>query len=179
MAKTSSAKRYAQAVFQLALEKGQLDQWAKDLTSIASVFKEPGAQSILESKNVKPADKERFLSLTLGGINPLPMNLARMLIARHGVGAAMGIAIQYQEMLDKHRNVERGEIVTAIDLSPEQQTNIAAALEKIVGRKVILTTKKDPIVVGGFVARVGGKVIDGSVRTKLLDLQKELLQSSV
>ncbi len=178
MAQTSSAKRYAQAVFHLANEKGQLDQWAKDLTSIASVFKEEGAQAILTSKKVKPSDKDRFLTETLTGIGPTAMNLARMLVAREGVGAAIQIALQYQDLLDKHRGVERGEIVTAVDLSPEQQATIASTLERIVGRKVILTTRKDPIVVGGFIARVGGKVIDGSVRTKLLDLQKEL-QSSI
>ena len=178
MAKTSSARRYAQAVFQLALEKGQLDQWARDLTSLASVFKEQGAQSILESKNVKPVDKERFLSETLVGMSPIAMNLARMLVARDGVAAATEIALQYQEMLDKHRGVERGEIVAAIELSPEQQSNISSSLEKIVGHKVILSTRKDPIVVGGFVASVRGKVVDGSVRTKHLELQKEL-QSSI
>lgn len=178
MAQTSSAKRYAQAVFQLANEKGQLDQWAKDLTSIASVFKESGAQSILTSKKIKPSDKEKFLSETLTVVSPTAMNLARMLVAREGVGAAIEIALQYQDLLDKHRGVERGEIVTAIDLSQEQQATIASTLERIVGRKVILTTRKDPMVVGGFVARVGGKVIDGSVRTKLLELQKDL-QSSI
>lgn len=178
MAQRGSAKRYAQAVFQLANEKGQLDQWAKDLTSIASVFKEAGAQSILSSRKVKPADKDKFLSETLNGISPTAMNLARILVAREGVGAAIEIALQYQDLLDKHRGVERGEIVTAVDLSPEQQSTIASTLERIVGRKVILTTRKDPIVVGGLVARVGGKVIDGSVRTKLLELQKEL-QSSI
>ncbi|MSQ32094.1 MAG: ATP synthase F1 subunit delta [Dehalococcoidia bacterium] len=179
MAKSSSAKRYADAVFQLALETGQLEQWARDLTSMASVFKESGAQSILRSKTIKPADKDKFLALTLTGISPVAMNLARMLVARDGVGAATEIAIQYQEMMDKHQGVERGEVVTAIDITPEQQKTIASSLEKIVGHKVILTTRKDPIVVAGFVARVGGKVIDGSVRTKLLELQKELLQSSV
>ncbi len=179
MAKSSSAKRYAQAVFQLALEKGQLDQWARDLTSIASVFKETGSLAILSSKKISSADKGKFLSETLTGISPEAMNLARMLVARDGVGAAVEIALQYQELLDKHRGVERGEIVVAVDLSPEQQANITKTLENIMGRKVILTTRKDPIVVGGFVARVGGKVIDGSVRTKLLDLQKELLQAGV
>ena len=177
MAKGSTARRYAQAVFQIALERNQLEQWQKDLTAIAGVFGDPQAAIIFTSKSIRFPDKEKLLASLFEGMNPMAMNLARILVLKDGTGAAIGIAEEYLSMLDKQRGVQRGEVVAAIDLTPEQQATMARTLEKIVGQKVALSARKDPIVVGGFVARVGGKIVDGSVRTKLLNLQKDLQQS--
>ena len=166
-------------MFQIALERNQLDQWQKDLTAIAGVFGYPRAEAIFTSRSIRFSDKEKLLTSLLDGISTLAMNLAKILVLKDGTGAATSIAEEYLSMLDKQRGVQRGEVLTAIDLTPEQQTIIALTLERIVGQKVALSTRKDPIVVGGFVARVGGKIVDGSVRTKLLNLQRDLQQSGV
>ena len=177
MARGSSARRYAQAAFEIAQEHNQLDQWTADLNAIAAVFSDPQTVGFLGSRTVRFFDKERFLIAVLPNISALAMNLARLLALKGGVAAAAGIAREYQAMLDRKRGVERGELVAAIDLTPQQQQSIASVLEKLVGSKVALTARKDPAIIGGLVARVGGKIVDGSVRSKLLDMRKDLEQA--
>lgn len=81
-------------------------------------------------------------------------------------------------MLDEHNGVERAEIVAAVPLSSEQQQRIEAMLTGIVGKDIRATSRVEPQIIGGFVARVGDKVIDGSTRTRLDALRRELVHGA-
>ena len=79
-------------------------------------------------------------------------------------------------MLDEHNGIERAEIISAVELSDERQQRIETMLTGIVGKDITATSRVEPRILGGFVARVGDKVIDGSTRTKLDALRRELAQ---
>jgi F-type H+-transporting ATPase subunit delta len=88
------------------------------------------------------------------------------------------IADAYQEKLDAHRGIERAELVSAVPLSAEQQSKVEAMLKEMVGKDISLTVRVDPTILGGIVARVGDRVIDGSTRSKLEGLRRELVQQA-
>lgn len=174
MARRAQAKRYAQAIFQIALEKGELDQWQSDLKKIASLEPETVLVRLLESPKVPFGDKLRLLSERLTDINPLALNLAGLLVARGRLGLLGEIVEEYQRLLDSYRGIEPAEVVTAVSLEDEDKRKLEEHLSDIAGKKVIIYPKVDPALVGGIVARFGGKLLDGSTRSRLEALKKEI-----
>ena len=79
MAKKANARRYAQAVFEIALEKKELDRWQTDLQKIVGAVSDSDFLAALESPKIKFEDKSRFLKERLGDINPLALNLALLI----------------------------------------------------------------------------------------------------
>jgi F-type H+-transporting ATPase subunit delta len=174
VARRAQAKRYAQAVFQIALEKGELDRWQSDLKKIASLEQETVLVRLLESPKVPFGDKVSLLSERLADINPLALNLACLLVARGRLGLLGEIAEEYQRLLDSYRGIEPAEVITAVPLEDEDKRKLEERLSDIAGKKAIIYPKVDPALVGGIVARFGGKLLDGSTRSRLEALKKEI-----
>ena len=174
MARRGYAKRYSQAVFEIALEREELDRWQSDLRKIASLREDATLFAWLENPRFHFDIKARFLSERLGDINPLALNLACLLVNRGRLSMAGDIANEYQRLLDSHRGIEQAEVTTAIPLDDEDKQSLAERLGAVIGKKVVLKPKVDPSVIGGIVARIGDKLLDGSTSTKLLTLKREL-----
>jgi len=174
MAKKAYAQRYAQAVFEIALEKKELDRWQADLQKIVGAVSDTTFLAALDSPKIKIEDKSRFLTARLGDINPLALNLALLLIARTGIGIITEIAGEYRRLLDGYHGIATAEVTTAVLLDDKDKGQLADRLGVLVGAKVELVNKVDPEILGGIVARVGGKLLDGSTRSKLAALKREL-----
>ena len=175
MARRVYAKRYAQAVFEIALERKELDRWQSDLRKIASLGEEAIVVAFLESPKFHFDDKARLLSKWLGDINPLALNLVYLLVARGRLGMVGDIAGEYQRLLDNYRGIEPAEVTTAIPLGDEDKLRLGERLSAIVGKKVVLKSEVDSSLIGGIIARIGGKLLDGSTRSKLEALKGELV----
>jgi F-type H+-transporting ATPase subunit delta len=128
----------------------------------------------LESPKVHLDDKARLLSARLPDINPLALNLVSLLIARGRLNMIGEIANEYRRLLDSYRGIEPAEVTTAIPLDDEAKERLAEKLGAMVGKKVVLKPEVDPGVIGGIIARIGGKLLDGSTRTRLEALRREL-----
>ena len=176
MARGVYAKRYAQAVLEIALERKELDRWQSDLGKIVSLTEDAALVAVLESPRFRFEEKARLLSERLGEINPLALNLAYLLVTRGRLGVIGDIADEYQRRLDSHRGIERAEVTTAVPLDDEDKLKLEKHLGGIVRKKVVLEPEVDSSVVGGFIARVGGKLLDGSTRSKLEALKRELIR---
>lgn len=177
--KGASARRYAQAVFQIALEQGDPDRWLDDLALLADAVENAEFADFLDAPQFTVNQKIGLIRETLGGsVNELALNLISLLASRNSARLIAGITEAYQQMLDAHNGVERAEIVSAVPLSDEQQARIVDTLRRIVGKDVTTTARVEPQILGGFVARVGDKVIDGSTRTRMEDLRRELVQGA-
>jgi F-type H+-transporting ATPase subunit delta len=174
MAKQAYARRYAQAVFEIALEKNELDRWQADLQKMVGVVSDSTFLAALDSPKIKIEDKSRFLKERLGDINPLALNLALLLITRTGIGVITEIAGEYKRLLDSYHGIETAEVTTAVQLDDKEKQKLADRLGVLVDAKVELNTQVDPEILGGIIARVGGKLLDGSTRSKLTALKKEL-----
>ena len=174
MARRVYAKRYSRAVFEIALEKNELDKWQSYLRKIASVNEDFPFVALLQNPKLSFDIKVKLLAERLGDIEPLALNLVHLLVAKGKLNLAGDIADEYQRLLDKHRGIEHAEVTAAIPLGDEDRQTLAERLSAIVGKKVVLESEVDVSIVGGIVVRVGGKLLDGSTHSKLLALKKEL-----
>ncbi len=174
MAKRAYPRRYAQAVFELARERGELDSWPSDLEKIARLGEDEALIAWLESPRFPFADKARLLAERLGDVNRLALNLACLLAASGRLGIAGDVADEYQRLLDSYRGIERAEVTMAVPLDDRDKQRLGERLSALIGKDVVLKTEVDSELIGGIVARVGGKLLDGSTRSRLLALKREL-----
>ena len=177
MAGEVAAKRHAQAVFQIALESGDLDKWRSDLDLIAAVFSDPGLLPVLEDPKIRFEDKAKAVSQGLSGVGELALNLAKLLILRHRIKLMPQIAEEYGVLVDHQKGIEHAEVVTAVLIDQRTKDRLREHLAKITKSQIVLTARVDPDIIGGFVARVGDKVIDGSVRSRLQSLRQRIVQT--
>ncbi len=177
MANSVYARRYAQAVFRMAQESQEQNRWQSDLRKIASMCRDEALFALLENREVSFEEKERVLSQRLGEIHPMALKLVSMLVAKGRLAMMEDISDEYQQLLDEYRGIEGAEVaevITAIPLDDEERLKIGERITEIVGKPVMLKSKVDPTVIGGVIIRVGDKLIDGSIRSKLTALRKEL-----
>ena len=176
MPRIASGKWYAQAAFELALEKKDLESWQKGLEKIAELTVNEEFLGVMENPKVPFETKKKILKEGLGEINPLALNLAFLLVSKDGLNLAADVAKQYRLLMEAHQGIERARITTAVPLTDKDRDLVSRRLREMVNRKVVLETQVDPSVIGGLVVRIGDTLIDGSVRQNLDTLQKALLQ---
>ncbi len=177
MAQRAFAKRYSQAVFEIALDAGELDRWQSDLKKVARLLEDARLVDFLKSPKVHLDDKSRLLSDQLGEINPPVLNLVLLLITKDRLGVIGEVAEGYQRLLDSHRGIEKAVVSTAVPLDDGDKARLARQLGAMFDRKVVLETEVNPDLIGGVVARICGKLLDGSTRSKLAALKKELVDT--
>ena len=175
MPKKANARRYAQAVFEIALEKKELERWQSDLQKIVSVVSDDTFLAAMESPKIKFSDKTRLISDRITDVNPLALNLVYMLIARNVISMVGDIADEYQRILDRYHGIEPAEVITAVPLDDKDVQKLTENLSTLVGKKIVLQPEVDTDILGGIIARVGGKLLDGSTRSKLAALRRELV----
>ena len=174
MAGKISVRRYAQAIFDLDMEKEQSDYLESDMEKVAHLGQDATVAAYLGNPKVHFEDKARLLAERLSDIDPLVLNLVYLLLTKDRLDMLADIADEYQRLLDSRRGIEQAEVTTAVPLDDEAKLKLSQSLGDIVGKKIVLKLKVDPVIIGGFVARVAGKLIDGSTRAKLAALKKEM-----
>ena len=179
MANKTYARRYAQAVFEMALQAKELDRWQSDLARVVAMAGDAEIAALLASPRLPFEDKAGMVAELLEGINPLALNLVLLLVTRDSLPIIGGIADDYQRRLDSHRGIETAGVTTAAPLDDNDKARLAEHLGAVVGKKVIIKSSLDTGLIGGFVARVGGKLLDGSTRSKLATLKRELMNAKL
>jgi len=171
----ASARRYAEAAFALASESETLDRWSGDLLTLANFIDEPEVKDILTSNRVPRDEKLRLLDAGVKAyVSPLAMNLVRLLDQRGKTTLARDIQVAFQEMLDERRGVAHAVVTTAVPLADDERTAIAAKLSSLTNKQVDVTSVVDPSIIGGIVARIGDQLVDGSTRSRLAALKRNL-----
>jgi F-type H+-transporting ATPase subunit delta len=175
MPKKANARRYARAVYEIALETKALERWQTDLQKIVEVTVDGTFLAALESPKIRFDNKSRLLEKRLGEISPLALNLARLLIVKNGIGTIGEIAAEYQRLVDAYHGIQPAEVVTAVPIDAKDKEKLAENLGALVGSKIVVESQVDPEILGGVIARVNGKLLDGSTRSKLAALKHELV----
>jgi F-type H+-transporting ATPase subunit delta len=175
MARIASGKRYAQAAFELAREKNELESWQVDLRKIAELSTDESLMDLLENPRLPFQLKRELLETRLGDINALALNLACLLVGKGILGIAGDISLGYDRLLDAHRGIEHAEVLTALSLDEGDKQRLSSKLGELVNREVIVDARVDPAIIGGFKARVDDMLIDASVRNRLESLRKSLI----
>ena len=174
MAQQLSGIRYAQAIFDLALENNQVEQWGEDLSVVAEVFENADFAALMKHANMPAADKLAATATVLAGVNPLVRNLVDLLIAKNSVDAIAGVYFSYTEFLDSHLGRQRVEITTAVPLESAETERINSFVSGLVRREVVLTAKVDESIIGGLVIQIGDRLLDGSTKARLDGLRNRL-----
>lgn len=169
--------RYALALFELALEKKALDRVAKDLETIAGLIEEspefaelirnPLLDEATQAKAVDAiAKKAEFHGLTRHFLGVLAENRRLSVLAR--------ITRAFARIVAEHKGEITAEVTSAEPLSTAQQKALKAKLEKSLGQDIAFAAKVDKSLLGGLVVKVGSKLIDDSLKTKLDSLRLKM-----
>lgn len=175
---SNAAKRYAQAVFELAKERDAFDAWQTDLTDLTALVTDRRAAFFFADPNVTPGRKTAILDKVLANGQPEARNLAHLLLERDRLAEVPRIATLFEESLRAQRGIAIAEVTTADPLSAASETMIQERLQRLMGKQIELQLQVDPSIIGGIVARVGDLVIDGSVISQLRKLRARLATAS-
>lgn len=174
MLRDPAARRYARAAFSLASDRGELDAWERNLRSLAAVLASGEAQAFVAGRQVPREAKEAFLQRTAGDLTPLVWNLVRLLSVKGRLAILPQIAEAFQELVDDARGVAHAQVLTAVQLGDDEQQAMARRLSELTGKQVTVHAHEAPEILGGLVARIGDELIDGSTRSKLEALRRQL-----
>ncbi len=164
------AERYATALFELAVEAGELDAVAADADRFdAMVAESPDLTRLLRSPVFTPDEQLKAMSAVLerAGIGGLVANFVKLAARNRRLFAVPEMFRGYRALLAAHRGESSADVVSAEKLSAKQLAGLKAALAEVTGKDVRVNAKVDPSLIGGLVVKVGSRMIDTSLKTKL------------
>lgn len=173
MANEQVAARYAQAAFAIALERNAIPAWRSGLDDVATVLGSSAAAPVLADARVPLEQRLRVVERTLD-VDPLVLNLAKLLVSKGRSTVAAQVAEAFGRLADDHEGVANAEIVSAVELTDDQVAAIEARLATGLGKTIRSTRRVDPDLVGGIIIRVGDRLFDASVRSRLTRLRRQL-----
>jgi F-type H+-transporting ATPase subunit delta len=168
------AARYAAALFELADETKQLDQTAADLSSLKqAIAASDDLRRLIRSPVLSRAEQGRALAALLerAGASDLVRRFIGLVAQNRRLFVLPAIIDSYLSQLAMRRGEVAAEVVSARPLSDAQRSAVAESLRRSVGGKVAIDARVDPALIGGLVVKVGSRLIDSSLRTKLHRLQ--------
>ena len=165
------ARPYAQAIFELAQEQGDLAGWGSSLNLLASVAADESVQRLINDPHVSSDQLQHLIvDVCSGHLNGDMTNLVKLLVRNDRVSALPEIAKAYAERRAEAEKVVEATMTTAATIDEAQQKQFTSALETKLGRTVNLDFDVDEALIGGAVIRAGDWVIDGSVKAQLEQL---------
>jgi len=173
----SLARRYARAVLEIGTANGNLDKIGADLRALAGAMH--GSTELvtaLTNPAIRRADRRRVIDGLLQRIAAAPhtRNLVYLLLDGERLASLESISREVNAMIEARAGRMAAEVTSAKPLDAAQLAQITTALEKLSGKKVAVTKREDPALLGGVVAKLGDTVYDGSLRTQLRTLRDEL-----
>jgi F-type H+-transporting ATPase subunit delta len=171
------ASRCARALLDVAGTDGNPERIDQELSSFADlVARTPDLQKALTSPAVPVSAKRGILEQLLSRLTPSPVvaKLLLLLADRDDLAILGDLAAAYRERLMELRQVVRAEVVTAAPLPPDRVAQFEQRLAAATGRRVTMTARVDPALIGGAVTRVGSIVYDGSIATQLTKIREKL-----
>jgi F-type H+-transporting ATPase subunit delta len=172
---SSIGRRYAQAYFDLARQEGKISQWRDDLVRAVETLSTPEVADALANPRLGLSDRTRLALEVLEGVGEPARNLVRLLIERNRIGVLGELVETYDLLTDRDSGVVRAEVIAAIPVDEALRTRIGTTLGEKLGAAVQTEVRQDPTILGGLIIRIGDRVIDDSVRTRLQQLQVALV----
>ena len=171
------ARRYAKALLLIAKEDDQIEIYRGELQTVTDMFLQ---QKELDQAVNNPLHDFDARRKVLGNIVE-KLNLSAtlssflmLLFDKRRFGFLESINDNYQRMADEEKGVARASLVAATELPAETIEKIRTTLSNKTGKDIILEVEKDPSLIGGIVTRIGDLVLDGSIRTQLLNMRETL-----
>ncbi len=174
MGKPVGGQRYARALFELAVENDRTDQWANDLALMAQAMQDQQFNPFLKHAEVPLEQKISSLATVLPEIDPMVRNLGSLLITRGSVDSVGDVSAAYGRLVDDRLGRQRIEVTTAVELEAAEADRVQQFVADLVQREVVMSTQVDESILGGIVIQIGDRLLDGSTRSKLEILRRQI-----
>lgn len=180
MARTmGSARRYAEAAFEVATEAKAVERWHDDLERAAAIVSDEELSRLLENPAIPYDERRQSLERALGDAADGVRNLALLLLQRRRLGLLPAVAEHFHRLVNARDGVVEGTVTSAAPLQPDDEQQLRARLEPLAGGRLQLRYEVDPSLLGGVVVRLGDRLLDGSVRGRLERLRGRLVSSDL
>ena len=170
--------RYAQALFELGIDDGQIDRIVEEFALIARAWAASAdLREALENPRVSHEGKKAVVTELARwmGVSQVAKNTLELLVDRRRAKTIPFIARRLGELADAHKGVVRAEVTTAVTLDDSYYSRLQSRLEHMTGKHVVVNRLTDPSLIAGVVTRVGDRVFDGSLRTRLQSLRDAMM----
>ncbi len=172
------AEVYARALFEVAVDKDRLDEIHEQLDVFADAVGENlDMARFFFSPYFSTEDKKDALHKAVGGADDAMMNFLEALIERHRMPVIFRIRDRFDQLWEGERKLLPVEVTSAVKLDPDTIAGIGESIGKQVDRRVELSSRVDPEIIGGVVLRVGNFILDASIRHRLEQLRKQVARA--
>jgi F-type H+-transporting ATPase subunit delta len=177
----SAVSTYAEALFEAAREREELEEVVGDLEDFVEALREnEELRLFFYGGQVPEREKRRAIDALTEDMALSTRNFLKVLSDNGREEIIEEVLARYEELVKEHLGRVEVEVTTAVELSDEEQERIGDRLKELLeGREVILNTSVNPDLLGGAVFRFGGRMLDSSVRGQLASLREEMLERSV
>lgn len=168
------AGRYAAALFDLARDQGELDNVDQDLGKFQAMLDQSAdLKRLVNSPAFAAEDQDRALKAVMdwASVGATTSNFLRVVARNRRLFAAEDMIKSFKQQLALHRGEIAAEVQSATPLNDEQLAALTEKLKSSYGKDVRLSAKVDPSLLGGLVVKVGSRMFDSSLRTKLANLK--------
>lgn len=171
------ARRYAKALLLIGKEDGETDRYRQELDGLAQLMaREQQFADIIANPLYGSGERKQLLQKVIDklGLSQVMATFLLFLFEKGRIGHIGNINDFYQKLADELKGVARASLVTATELTDETIEKIRSALSTKTGKEVALEVEHDPGIIGGIITRIGDLVLDGSVKTQLLNMRESL-----
>jgi F-type H+-transporting ATPase subunit delta len=171
------ARRYAKALLLIGKEDGQAQTYKEELAVFAQLIaQEMALDQALNNPLYDAEGRKKVLMAIIAklGLSKVMSSFLMLLFEKRRIVFIGHINEFYQKLADELRGVARASLVSATALADETVEKIRSALSQRTGKNIILEVKQDPELIGGIVTQIGDLVLDGSIRTQLVNMRESL-----
>jgi len=169
------ARRYAEAALEIGRADGTLDAWERDLALLGELLGHAELRRLLEHPAIPFARKEKVMQQVAGADASREALALVLLMVRRGRPGAIGRMVEhFGELLRRERGIALAEVRTALPLDDEQRRAVAARLAELTGDRVEMNETVDESLIGGIAVRIGDRLYDASVRSRLERLRARM-----
>ncbi len=168
------ARRYADAAFEIGRADGTLETWERDLATLQGALGDEQLRRLVEHPAVAFADKEKVLRHVLRDVADEPLALALLMVRRGRPGAIDAMVERFGELVRRERGISLAEVRTALPLDAEQREAVVGRLHELTGDEIQINEVVDEALIGGIAVRIGDRLYDASVRSRLERLRARL-----
>jgi F-type H+-transporting ATPase subunit delta len=179
MSRPLSARRYAEAIFELATRDAKVDEWRREIGLVCDLAAKGELARIVDSPAVGFADRRAVVERLLAGrVSREVLNLTLLLVSRNLFSLMPAIGAEYDALVRRSRGIVGATVTSAAPLSKAELAALSIRLEQIAGGRVEIATNTDASLIGGLRVTIGDRQIDASVVTRLAKLRRQLVQGT-
>lgn len=172
------AQVYARALFEVAKDRGELDDTREQIGQFADALNESAdLRTFFFSPYFSSQEKKEGLHKAIDGASATVMNTLEALIEKHRMPAMFRIRRAFEKLYERENQQLPVEVTAAIELDPQIVAQIGETIGKQTGQKVKLESRVDPDILGGIVLRVGNVIMDASIRNRLDQVRKHVARA--